>query len=210
MPRNTNIARDNSIRAYRAKRDFTVTPEPTPRDSTTKGKQHLFVVQKHVARSPHWDFRLEYGGVLWSWAVPKGPSLHPADKRLAIHVEDHPLDYANFEGTIPEGQYGAGTVEIWDRGTWTPEGDPEAGLRNGELKFKLNGQRLKGGFVLVRLKPRDRDRNENWLLINERNEYARAGATAEAIEHEPVPQPVRTRAATARSERRGHATAPLP
>jgi bifunctional non-homologous end joining protein LigD len=163
-----------------------------------------------VARSLHWDFRLEYGGVLWSWAVPKGPSLHPADKRLAIHVEDHPLDYANFEGTIPEGQYGAGTVEIWDRGTWTPEGDLEAGLRNGELKFKLNGQRLKGGFVLVRLKPRDRDRNENWLLIKERDEYARAGATAEAIEHEPVPQPVRTRATTARSERRGHATAPLP
>ncbi len=176
--------RDTSIHTYRAKRDFTVTPEPGPSSRARKGKRHLFVVQKHSARSLHWDFRLENGGVLWSWAVPKGPSLDPADKRLAVHVEDHPLDYANFEGTIPEGQYGAGTVEIWDHGTWTPEGDPENGMRSGELKFHLKGQRLKGGFVLVRLRPRDRDHNENWLLIKERDEFARAGVTAEAIERE--------------------------
>src|ERR1700676_5473632 len=163
-----------TLQPYWNKRNFGVTPEP--KGKTAGPPEGLaFVIQKHAARQLHYDFRLELDGTLKSWAVPKGPSLDPADKRLAIHVEDHPLDYANFEGTIPEGQYGAGTVEIWDRGTWTPEGDPEAGLRNGELKFKLNGKRLKGGFVLVRLKPRDRDRNENWLLIKERDEYDRAG-----------------------------------
>jgi bifunctional non-homologous end joining protein LigD len=176
--------RDTSIRTYRAKRDFTVTAEPPPRTRATKSERQLFVVQKHAARSLHWDFRLEHGGVLWSWAVPKGPSLDPGDKRLAVHVEDHPLDYAEFEGKIPEGQYGAGTVEIWDRGTWWPVGDPEDGLRSGELKFELKGRRLKGGFVLVRLRPRERDRNENWLLIKERDAYARDGATATVIERD--------------------------
>ena len=143
-----------SLEAYRAKRDFTVTREPAPAPPRPGKNAPIFVVQKHAARRLHWDFRLEHGGVLWSWAVPKGPSLDPGDKRLAVHVEDHPLDYATFHGTIPEGQYGAGTVEIWDRGTWAPVGDAEAGLRGGELKFVLTGTRLNGGFVLVRLKPR--------------------------------------------------------
>jgi bifunctional non-homologous end joining protein LigD len=175
-----------------------VTPEPTQRGRATKGRRHLFVVHKHAARSLHWDFRLEHGGVLWSWAVPKGPSLDPAEKRLAVRVEDHPLDYAEFEGTIPEGQYGAGTVEIWDRGRWRPEGDPEDGLRRSELKFELNGQRLTGGFVLVRLRPRERDRGENWLLIKEHDQSVRAGASAEVIEREgthqatTAPKPVAT------------------
>jgi hypothetical protein len=133
----------------------------------------------------------------FSFGARRG-ALDPAEKRLAVRVEDHPLDYAEFEGTIPEGQYGAGTVEIWDRGRWTPEGDPEDGLRRSELKFELNGQRLTGGFVPVRLRPRERDRGENWLLIKEHDQYVRAGASAEVIEREgthqatTAPKPVAT------------------
>jgi bifunctional non-homologous end joining protein LigD len=135
-----------------------------------------FVVQKHAARRLHWDFRLEHDGALWSWAVPKGPSLDPSDKRLAVRVEDHPLEYATFEGSIPEGNYGAGTVEIWDRGEWTPQGDPDAAIRDGELKFHLAGSRLKGGFVLVRLRQRGREKGEKWLLIKEHDADERSGA----------------------------------
>src|SRR5438270_4197220 len=137
-------ARDTSIRTYRAKRDFTITSEPATGEPRPGMGARLFVVQKHKARRAglHWDLRLEHAGVLWSWAVRKGPSLDPADRRLAAHVEDHPLDYATFEGTIPEGQYGAGTVEIWDRGTWEPIGDPEEGIRQGDLQFVLHGRRL--------------------------------------------------------------------
>src|ERR1700761_6842849 len=118
--RRSGAARDTSIRTYRAKRDFAKTREPEPAERATDGS--LFVVQKHQAHRAglHWDFRLEHDGVLWSWAVRKGPSLDPADKRIAVHVEDHPLDYADFQGTIPDGQYGAGKVETWDRGTWQP------------------------------------------------------------------------------------------
>ncbi len=129
----------------------------------------MFVVQKHQAHRAglHWDFRLEHNDVLWSWAVRKGPSLDPADKRIAVHVEDHPLDYADFQGTIPDGHYGAGTVETWDRGTWEPLIDPDEGLRDGEIKFVLSGKRLHGKFTLVRLKPKpnQRGRQDNWLLI---------------------------------------------
>ena len=148
----------------------------------------MFVVQKHQAHRAglHWDFRLEHDGVLWSWAVPKGPSLDPADKRIAVHVEDHPLDYANFEGSIPTGQYGGGSVELWDRGTWQPLDDPDAGMRKGELKFVLDGSRLHGRFTLVRLKPRpnQRGRQENWLLIKGHDDDERAGADASSLEHD--------------------------
>ena len=171
-------ARDTSIRTYRSRRDFAVTAEPAPKTRRARRGDPIFVVQQHDARSLHWDFRLEHGGVLWSWAVPKGPSMDPGDKRLAVHVEDHPLDYATFHGTIPEGQYGAGTVEIWDHGTWAPVGDPAAGLKKGELKFTLSGKRLTGGFVLIRLKPRPKDRAENWLMIKEHDGTERADAAA--------------------------------
>jgi bifunctional non-homologous end joining protein LigD len=200
MPSNAT-ARDTSIRTYRAKRDFAVTREPAPARAKAKDGS-MFVVQKHQARraGQHWDFRLEHDGVLWSWAVPKGPSLDPADKRIAVHVEDHPLDYANFEGSIPEGQYGAGTVELWDRGTWEPLDDPDAGMRKGELKFVLDGNRLHGRFTLVRLKPRpnQRGRQDNWLLIKGHDDDERAGADATGIEHEvPAPKPPRSQRDTA-------------
>ena len=134
------------------------------------------VVQKHAARRLHYDFRLELDGVLKSWAVTKGPSLDPADKRLAVHVEDHPLAYGSFEGTIPAGQYGAGTVMVWERGTWEPVGDPHKGFAEGKLKFILHGQRLKGGWTLVRMRGRAQEEGrDNWLLIKERDEYARPG-----------------------------------
>jgi bifunctional non-homologous end joining protein LigD len=180
--------RDTSIRTYRAKRDFAVTHEPAPRETPTQGDAPIFVVQKHKAHRAglHWDFRLEHGGVLWSWAVRKGPSLDPADKRIAAHVEDHPLEYATFEGSIPDGQYGAGTVELWDRGTWQPLDDPETGMRNGELRFVLDGNRLQGRFTLVRLKPRpgQRSRQDNWLLIKGHDAAERPGADALTIEQQ--------------------------
>ena len=172
----------HGIETYRVRRDFTVTAEPAPSAPAEAASAPIFVVQKHAARRLHWDFRLEHGGVLWSWAVPKGPSLDPGDKRLAVRVEDHPLDYADFQGSIPTGEYGAGTVETWDRGTWRPVGDAEAGLRGGELKFELAGGRLNGGFVLVRLKSRANEHAENWLLIKERDGTERAGADAAALE----------------------------
>ena len=168
---NQNLAR------YRAKRKFDLTPEPAGGKPTAGGDS--FVVQKHAARRLHYDFRLELDGVLVSWAVPRGPSLDPADKRLAAHVEDHPIDYGGFEGTIPQGQYGGGTVMLWDRGTWEPQDgeDPREGYRKGRLKFILHGERMKGGWTLVRMGPRGQERNsDNWLLIKERDSEARPGA----------------------------------
>jgi len=156
---------------YREKRDFSLTPEPT--GGASKGESLRFVVQQHHASRMHWDFRLELDGVLMSWAVPKGPSLDPAEKRLAVHVEDHPLDYASFEGVIPAGEYGGGNVIVWDAGTWEPMGDPHAGMAKGDFKFHLSGEKLLGGWVLVRLKPRGNERGENWLLIKERDEHVR-------------------------------------
>jgi bifunctional non-homologous end joining protein LigD len=160
-----------SLSAYHAKRDFTRTAEPRGKKGSAKG--HLYVIQKHDATRLHFDFRLELDGVLKSWAITRGPSLDPGEKRLAVHVEDHPLDYGSFEGTIPEGEYGGGTVMLWDRGTWAPDGDPHEGLRKGKLSFVLNGQRLKGGFALVRMRP-DGGKNprDNWLLIKERDRFA--------------------------------------
>ena len=136
---------------YRRKRDFARTSEPRGGRGRRSGSL-TFVVQKHAARQLHYDFRLELlDGVFKSWAVPKGPSLDPGDKRLAAHVEDHPLEYGRFEGTIPAGEYGAGTVKIWDRGVWIPEGDPRQGYAKGRLSFTLKGKRLRGGFSLVRM-----------------------------------------------------------
>ena len=167
---NANLAR------YRAKRKFGITPEPAGGKPTAGGDS--FVVQKHAARRLHYDFRLELDGVLLSWAIPRGPSLDPADKRLAAHVEDHPTDYGGFEGTIPRGQYGGGTVMLWDRGTWEPQAGEDArdGYRKGRLKFILHGERMKGGWTLVRMGPRGQERNsDNWLLIKERDREARPG-----------------------------------
>ncbi|WP_332715568.1 DNA ligase D [Pelagibacterium mangrovi] len=155
---------------YRAKRDFTKTSEPSGGARSASG--NIFVVQKHDATRLHYDFRLEYEGVLKSWAVTRGPSTDPADKRLAVRTEDHPLDYATFEGTIPKGQYGGGTVMLWDFGTWEPIEDPRKGFKSGKLKIRLDGERMKGGWALVRMKPRPGEKGENWLLIKEHDEYA--------------------------------------
>jgi bifunctional non-homologous end joining protein LigD len=168
------------LETYRKKRDFSRTPEPkgSPRVAAKKKKKGLrYVIQKHAATRLHYDFRLELDGVLKSWAVPKGPSLDPAEKRLAVHVEDHPLEYGGFEGVIPKGQYGGGTVVVWDRGTWVPEGDPARAYAEGKLKFQLQGEKLRGGWTLVRMHgSRAGDDGENWLLIKERDEEARPGS----------------------------------
>jgi bifunctional non-homologous end joining protein LigD len=169
------IAQRNLAR-YRAKRSFDITAEPSGGAPSEGGNS--FVVQKHAARRLHYDFRLELDGVLLSWAVPKGPSVDPADKRLAAHVEDHPTDYGGFEGTIPQGQYGGGTVMLWDRGTWEPQDGEDAreGYRKGRLKFVLHGERMKGGWTLVRMGARGQERNsDNWLLIKERDSEAHPG-----------------------------------
>jgi bifunctional non-homologous end joining protein LigD len=154
---------------YRAKRDFTKTPEPAGRAQPRKGGPPFFGVQKHLASHLHYDLRLEHRGVLMSWAVPKGPSLDPGERRLAIQVEDHPLEYGTFEGVIPEG-YGAGIVLLWDEGRWEPEvDDVDAALKKGNLKFRLNGYKLKGSWVLVRTRGND---GRAWLLIKHRDEWA--------------------------------------
>lgn len=167
----------DNLSKYRSMRDFSATPEPKGRVKKTKGS--LFIVQKHDATRLHYDFRLELDGVLLSWAVTRGPSLNPADKRLAVQTEDHPVEYGGFEGVIPSG-YGAGTVMLWDRGEWAPQGDPHEGLRKGELKFVLYGERLKGGFVLVRLRPKpgEKSKRDNWLLIKERDNWAKDDVVA--------------------------------
>ncbi|MGL4287580.1 MAG: DNA ligase D, partial [Phreatobacter sp.] len=160
---------------YRAKRDFGRTREPagTGNAGAAKGQHGVFVVHKHAARRLHYDLRLEHDGVLWSWAVTRGPSLDPGEKRLAVHVEDHPFDYRDFEGTIPKGNYGAGAVIVWDEGRWLPEGDAAKGLAKGHLSFTLEGHKLKGGWHLVRLKPRRGETRDNWLLIKAQDAAAR-------------------------------------
>lgn len=163
-----------ALREYKAKRRFSRTPEPAGgRTRRGRGTTVLaFVVQKHRASHLHYDFRLEWQGVLRSWAVPKGPSLDPSVKRLAMQVEDHPVEYAAFEGIIPAGEYGGGTVMIWDRGTWTPATDDvDTALRKGELKFTLHGRKLRGSWVLVRTRPTTSGRAQ-WLLIKHRDDAA--------------------------------------
>ena len=164
-----------ALEEYRNKRNFKETPEPAGKPKGKSAKLPTFVVQKHRATRLHYDFRLEIEGVLVSWAVPKGPSLNPADKRLAIQTEDHPLEYANFEGVIPEGQYGAGAVMVWDKGTYdTEDGSPAEQLAQGELKFTLHGKKLQGGFVLIRtrLQSASTRGQRSWLLIKRQDQYA--------------------------------------
>jgi bifunctional non-homologous end joining protein LigD len=159
----------DKLAKYRSMRDFTKTAEP----SGARARKHAgmsFVIQQHAARRMHYDFRLELDGVLLSWSVPKGPSLSPSDKRLAVRTEDHPLDYAGFEGIIPPGQYGGGTVSVWDRGTWEPEGDPREAVRKGRLTFTLHGEKLHGRWHLIRTK--GDDKHDNWLLFKSRDEAA--------------------------------------
>jgi bifunctional non-homologous end joining protein LigD len=163
------------LEEYRRKRRFQVTPEPSgeKRERAKREKVLAYVIQKHRATQLHYDFRLEWNGVLLSWAVPKGPSLDPSVKRMAMQVEDHPLAYAKFEGVIPEGEYGGGTVMIWDEGTWKPEApDVDAALKKGDLKFTLKGKKLRGSWVLVRLRPRGGEKRSSWLLIKHRDEFA--------------------------------------
>lgn len=167
-----------SLEKYWKKRDFDQTPEPQGSEGHS-GPRLGYVIHKHDASRLHYDFRLELEGTLKSWAVPKGPSLDPAEKRLAVQVEDHPLDYGTFEGTIPPKQYGAGTVMLWDYGWWTPQGDPAAGWRKGRLKFRLDGKKLHGHWTLVRMKGRAEERQENWLLIKEHDDDARPGSSDE-------------------------------
>ena len=170
--------RGKSLEQYRQKRDFHVSPEPrgSARAAVAAEQRLQFVVQKHRATQLHYDFRLEFNGVLLSWAVPKGPALDPAVKRLAMQVEDHPLEYGGFEGVIPEGEYGGGTVMVWDRGEWTPEGpDIARALEKGDLKFTLYGKKLRGSWVLVRTRGwGGSSEGRSWLLIKHRDKYSSA------------------------------------
>jgi len=161
-----------SLEQYHAKRNFRVTSEPRGRKGRGKGEGGIYVIQKHDATRLHYDLRLEFGGVLWSWAVTRGPSLDPSERRLAVHVEDHPVDYADFEGIIPAGEYGAGSVIVWDEGTWTPERDPAQMMKKGHIDFELHGEKLNGRWHLVRLRPRPGEKRDNWLLIKSDDEHA--------------------------------------
>ena len=182
-----------ALAEYEAKRDFDRTPEPGPEKPVRRHRQPIFVVQEHHASRLHYDFRLEAEGVLKSWAVPKEPSMNPADKRLAVHVEDHPLSYATFKGTIPKGSYGAGKVYIWDHGTYEPVGGESAfarGLEGGKIEFDLDGKKLKGRFALVRMQGRGKD---NWLLIKMRDQHAARGGNGKPAESRPASRARSTR-----------------
>jgi bifunctional non-homologous end joining protein LigD len=174
-----------SLTKYREKRNFKVSPEPAGKPQAPAAPKHrlLYVVQKHRATQLHYDFRLEWNGVLLSWAVPKGPSPDPSVKRLAMQVEDHPVEYGHFEGVIPEGEYGGGTVMVWDTGEWTPESaDVDAALQKGDLKFNLQGKKLKGSWVLVRTHGFGGREGKSWLLIKHRDEFA---STKDVAAEEP-------------------------
>ena len=172
------------LSTYRKKRDFEQTAEPSGDVQVAPSEQRRFVIQKHDATRLHYDLRLEFDGVFKSWAVTRGPSLDPHDKRLAVEVEDHPLDYGDFEGTIPEGQYGGGTVQLWDRGTWDSERS-RARLQEGRPEVHLHGDKLHGSWVLVRMRhDRNGGKRTNWLLIKHRDEYAREGEDNDVLEED--------------------------
>jgi bifunctional non-homologous end joining protein LigD len=173
-----------NLSVYRKKRDFEKTAEPSGEGNVAPSRQRRFVIQKHDATRLHYDLRLEFDGVFKSWAVTRGPSLDPHDKRLAVEVEDHPLDYGDFEGTIPEDQYGGGTVQLWDRGYWESD-DPERGFKKGDLKFTLHGDKLHGSWVLVRMRhDRNGGKRTNWLLIKHRDDFAREGKVNTILEED--------------------------
>lgn len=170
--RSTEKPPSAKLERYQKKRNFSITPEPAGAPRRRKNAESLrFVIQKHWARRLHYDFRLELDGVLLSWAVPKGPSYDPSEKRMAVHTEDHPLDYASFEGEIPAKQYGAGSVIVWDRGTWEPVGDPREGMAAGKLLFDLYGEKLAGRWELVRI-AKPGDKSEQWILFKKRDAWA--------------------------------------
>jgi bifunctional non-homologous end joining protein LigD len=173
-----------ALEVYRKKRKFGVTSEPRGRTGRRGGDR--YIIQKHAARQLHYDLRLELDGVMKSWAVTRGPSLDPGDKRLAVHVEDHPVEYNTFEGAIPKGEYGGGTVMIWDRGRWSPEGDPHRGYAKGHLTFELDGEKLHGRWHLVRMRTRPKERRENWLLIKGKDEAARGPRGKDILEEQPL------------------------
>src|SRR5207302_6859558 len=173
-----------ALEKYRKKREFGITSEP--RGGKIKRGGDAFVIQKHAASRLHYDLRLELDGVMKSWAVTRGPSLVPGEKRLAVHVEDHPIEYNKFEGTIPEGEYGGGTVLIWDRGRWHPEEDPHRGLKKGRLVFTLEGEKLHGKWYLVRMHRRPNESKDNWLLMKANDEWARGAKDADVLEEMPL------------------------
>lgn len=173
-----------ALETYNQKRDFKASPEPRGRKAKATGNS--FVIQKHDATRLHYDFRLEMDGVLKSWAVTRGPSFVPGEKRLAVHVEDHPLDYGGFEGMIPKGNYGAGAVLLWDRGTWEPIGDPHKGYKEGHMEFELKGEKLEGRWHLIRMAPRPGEKRENWLLVKGEDEFARAEGDKDVLDEMPL------------------------
>jgi bifunctional non-homologous end joining protein LigD len=180
------VRAEKPLKVYAGKRDFSRTPEPAGSGGKVAGRE--FVVQKHAARRLHYDLRLEMDGALKSWAVTKGPSLTVGEKRLAVRTEDHPVEYLDFEGNIPMGEYGAGSMIVWDRGRWQPEGDPQKGLAKGHLAFKLNGARLKGRWHLVRIRPRSGEKTEPWLLIKSDDAFARGAGDREVTDEETTSQ----------------------
>lgn len=172
-----------SLEIYHRKRKFDLTPEP--RGQLGRGKGNQYVIQKHAARRLHYDLRLELDGVMKSWAVAKGPSLVPGAKRLAVQVEDHPIEYNTFEGTIPKGEYGGGAVLVWDRGRWFPEGDPHQGLKKGHLAFRLEGEKLNGRWYLVRMRGKPNEKGKNWLLIKAHDEWERSPKDPDILKQSP-------------------------
>jgi bifunctional non-homologous end joining protein LigD len=172
------------LATYNAKRRFGVTAEPKGKVAHRRG--HAFVIQKHAAQRLHYDLRLELDGVMKSWAVTRGPSLVAGEKRLAVQVEDHPIEYNKFEGTIPQGEYGGGTVMIWDRGNWQPQGDPHEGLAKGHLSFALKGEKLHGGWHLVRMHRRPGEKRDNWLLIKQHDEAERSARDKDILDEQPL------------------------